>query len=176
MTQSKRTKPTSGASGAAAADVAAYVLSRLGGLGPAKLHKLIYYSQAWHLAWEGKPLFRERVEAWANGPIVAELWAQHRGTFFIEEWPEGDSGRLSSAEIESVDSVLESYGSLSDSQLAQIVRHEEPWLRARHGLGDCERGYRRVARTWMGAFYRRLQADEAALEIGQIDWAPLGLD
>jgi uncharacterized phage-associated protein len=42
--------------------------------GSLKIHKLLYYCQGWHLALNGEPLFAEDIEAWANGPVVADLW------------------------------------------------------------------------------------------------------
>jgi uncharacterized phage-associated protein len=50
-------------------DVAQYILQRSGGMTTGKLQKLVYYSQAWSLVWDQRPLFNERIEAWANGPI-----------------------------------------------------------------------------------------------------------
>ncbi len=56
------------------ADVAAYILEKCGPMTAMKLQKLVYYSQAWHLVWTEKPLFDNRIEAWANGPVVWELY------------------------------------------------------------------------------------------------------
>ncbi|MBQ1164076.1 DUF4065 domain-containing protein, partial [Streptomyces sp. A73] len=44
-----------------------------------KLQKLCYFAYGYHLAWEGRPLFREPFEAWANGPVVYDLYDQHLG-------------------------------------------------------------------------------------------------
>jgi uncharacterized phage-associated protein len=38
-------------------DVARHILDRLGPMEAEKLHCLLYYCQAWHLAFHGKPLF-----------------------------------------------------------------------------------------------------------------------
>ena len=38
-------------------DVAAFILERLGSMTAMKLQKLCYYSHAWHLVWEERPLF-----------------------------------------------------------------------------------------------------------------------
>ncbi|MBW4622042.1 MAG: DUF4065 domain-containing protein [Cyanosarcina radialis HA8281-LM2] len=38
-----------------------------------KLQKLVYYSQAWHLAIHGTPLFEEDFQAWIHGPVIPEL-------------------------------------------------------------------------------------------------------
>lgn len=51
-------------------DVAEYILEQHGEMTSMKLQKLVYYCQAWHLAWSDEPLFRESIEAWANGPVV----------------------------------------------------------------------------------------------------------
>jgi len=45
---------------AAAHDVAAYVLSKKSPMTAMKLQKLLYYSQAWSLVWNDKPLFKAR--------------------------------------------------------------------------------------------------------------------
>src|SRR3954447_1771040 len=41
---------------ATAHDVAAHILSQSSPMSAMKLQKLVYYSQAWHLAWEDAPL------------------------------------------------------------------------------------------------------------------------
>lgn len=64
-------------------DVAEYILSTQGEMSAMKLHKLCYYCQGWHLVWEGTPLFGERIEAWANGPVIPALYELHRGAFLV---------------------------------------------------------------------------------------------
>ena len=48
-----------------------------------KLQKLVYYCQAWSLAWDDKPLFDEDFEAWANHPVCPELFKHHKGKVYI---------------------------------------------------------------------------------------------
>ncbi len=56
-------------------DVARYILELQGGeVSTMKLQKLMYYSQAWSLVWDEKPLFDAHIEAWANGPVIRELF------------------------------------------------------------------------------------------------------
>ena len=65
-------------------DVARYILERQSGsVSTMKLQKLVYYAQAWSLVWDEKPLFHVRIEAWANGPIVRELYDQHLSLIHI---------------------------------------------------------------------------------------------
>ncbi len=67
-----------------ALDVAAYILRKQGPMTAMKLQKLVYYSQAWHLVWEERRLFEEAIEAWANGPVVRELYLRHRGLWQLD--------------------------------------------------------------------------------------------
>ncbi len=67
-------------------DVAAYILKKQGEMSAMKLQKLVYYSQAWSLVWDEKPLFRAQVEAWANGPVARSLYDKHRGQFAVPRW------------------------------------------------------------------------------------------
>jgi uncharacterized phage-associated protein len=55
-------------------DVAREIRERDPDAGSLKVHKLLYYCQGWHLALNGEALFAEDIEAWANGPVVADLW------------------------------------------------------------------------------------------------------
>ena len=56
-------------------DVIAYMLKlKHGAILMMKLHKLIYYAQAWSLVWDEKPLFHETIEAWPSGPVVPVLY------------------------------------------------------------------------------------------------------
>lgn len=38
-----------------------------------RLELLLYYAQAWSLAWDDKPLFRARIVAASDGPRIPEL-------------------------------------------------------------------------------------------------------
>ncbi|MCY4657970.1 MAG: DUF4065 domain-containing protein [Gammaproteobacteria bacterium] len=43
-----------------------------------KVHKLVYFSHAWHLGNDMGPLFEEDVEAWQYGPVVPSLYRKIR--------------------------------------------------------------------------------------------------
>src|SRR5271169_6098257 len=94
-------------------DVAAYILEKWSKKAPItawKLQKLIYYCQAWALVWDEQPLFREKILAWANGPVVKELYQMHKGLFQVETLPKGNSDNLSHQQKCTVDHVLKAYG------------------------------------------------------------------
>lgn len=113
-------------------DVAAYILDKIGPMTAMKLQKLCYYSYGYHLAWESRPLFPERFQAWANGPVSPALYAKHRGRFELASGDiKGDPGALDAGEIESIDLVLKGLGGLSAHDLSTMTHNELPWAAAR---------------------------------------------
>jgi uncharacterized phage-associated protein len=115
-------------------DVARYILREMGELDTWKLQKLVYYSQAWHLVWEDEALFNAEIQAWANGPVVPELYGVHRGQYRVGSWSRGSIQNLSRSERESIDVVLDHYGRFSGFQLREMTHSESPWKDARRGL------------------------------------------
>ncbi|HEX5597024.1 MAG TPA: type II toxin-antitoxin system antitoxin SocA domain-containing protein [Micromonosporaceae bacterium] len=137
-------------------DVAAYVLNQRGPITAMKLQKLCYYAQAWHLVWEDQPLFDGRIEAWANGPVITELYRMHRGKFNLDSGDiNGDPSQLTEAERESIDAVLEFYGDMTAHHLSELTHREDPWLLAREeaGLAPMERGTAEITTAAMHEFY-----------------------
>lgn len=42
------------------------------------IQKLVYFAHGWNLAWTGKPLILDLIEAWQYGPVVRTLYSQFR--------------------------------------------------------------------------------------------------
>lgn len=156
---------------ATAQDVAAYILRRTGSISTWKLQKLVYYSQAWHLAWEEQPLFDDRIEAWANGPVVPALYRDHRGKFTVRDGEiPGDGSGLADHERETVDIVLRDYGDKSGRLLSQLTHAEDPWRQARGELAPTASSNAEITPASMFEFYSALDADGDALAVDDIDW------
>lgn len=141
---------------ASAHDVAAYITDKRGEMSVMKLQKLVYYSQAWHLVWEEKLLFSDRIEAWANGPVAPSLYREHRGKFKVKTWPKGNPAKLSLKQAESVDAVLKFYGPKSAHYLSDLTHSEAPWRDARKGLTPSARSSREITPAAMAEFYGSL--------------------
>ena len=138
-------------------DVAAYILQATGSMPAMKLQKLVYYVQAWSLVWDERPLFPEKVRAWANGPVIPELYAIHRGKFRVEPpWPKGRPARLSQESRETIDVVLKFYGKKPSDWLSQLTHREHPWRNARKGLADGERGDAEITHAALAEYYSSL--------------------
>lgn len=142
-------------------DVAEYILARQGEMTTWKLQKLVYYAQAWHVAWTERPLFSERIEAWANGPVVPELYRQHRGEFKCVRISGGDPTKLTTDEMSAVDTVVDFYGDKTGQWLSELTHAEPPWRNARQGLSLRERGTREIRLDSLLEYYGALAAEAA---------------
>ena len=141
-------------------DIAAYILERMGAMTTMKLQKLVYYSQAWSLVWDEKPLFEENVEAWANGPVVRDLFDYHRGVYEISSMPIGNSRLLNQVQQETIDAVLDYYGNKPSQWLIELTHMEDPWVEARKGLLPLERGNRVIPLDAMADYYSSLLIED----------------
>ena len=126
-----------------------------------KLQKLVYYSQAWHLVWDEEALFSNRIEAWANGPVVRELYNHHRGQFSVGTWSRGDSDRLQPSERSTIDAVLSFYGNKQAHWLSELTHREAPWRDARAGLAPGERGNSEITKEKLADYYGGLLGAQA---------------
>ena len=141
-------------------DVARYILGRLEDkrCSTMKLHKLLYYCQAWAMVWEEQPLFKERIEAWANGPVIRELFLFHRGMYNISYWDisNGNENLLGDKQKEVIDEVLNFYGNKDAQWLIDLTHSETPWQDARKGLKQLERGNNEITLDSMAEYYSSL--------------------
>jgi uncharacterized phage-associated protein len=137
-------------------DVANYVLKQTGNLSTIKLQKIIYYCQAWSLVWDDDPLFPEKIEAWANGPVVRELFDAHKGKFKVgQDDIHGCPEKLTPNQKETIDIVLKSYGNKPAQWLVDLTHLEEPWKKARGDAGpgdwcNCEISHADMAEYYSG--------------------------
>lgn len=157
---------------ASAHDVAAYILDQVGSpMSSMKLQKLLYYSQAWHLVWDEEPLFIEPIQAWANGPVVYDVFRVHRGQFKVEApWPRGSVDNMRVNERDTIRAVLQAYGHLSGRRLSVLTHSEAPWREAREGYAPTARSNVVISLDRMQDFYASLDADDEAEPVEQLAW------
>ena len=113
--------------------------------GEVQMQKLVYYVQAWSLAWDGHPMFAERVEAWKMGPVTPAIR-------FRDD--EADISALNAAEAAVVDAVLAHYGRMNGTQLTDLSHSEAPWADTWAARGhDGDRCSDEISRDDMRRFY-----------------------
>jgi uncharacterized phage-associated protein len=138
-------------------DVAEYILQKEGAMPGMKLQKLVYYAQAWSLVWDERAIFKSRIQAWANGPVVPELYKFHRREFEVRpgHFEQGNPKKLTQDERETVDAVLRFYGDKSSQWLSDLTHREAPWRDARieAGLAPGERGDALITKASLAEYY-----------------------
>ena len=140
-------------------DVAQYILETCGPMTAMKLEKLVYYCQAWSLVWDERPMFPERIEAWANGPVVTALFDAHRGLFKVNSSTfHGNSASLDRDALDTIDAVLKYYGNKTSQWLSDLTHKEDPWKDARAGIPPGVRSNREITQASMAEYYSSIQA------------------
>jgi uncharacterized phage-associated protein len=137
-------------------DIAAFIISQKHPLPTPRLHKLLYYSQAWSLIWNEKPLFEQPIYAWPSGTVIKELYDAHKGQYDMDlsDVPKlGNPDALSENQKETVQTVLHYYGNKSAQWLRDLIVMEEPWRDGRKGLDDREGGGREITLASMAEYY-----------------------
>lgn len=140
-----------------AMDVAAFILKELGEITTMKLQKLVYYSQAWSLVWDDKPLFDDKIEAWINGPVIPSLYYYHKGSFKISSLPVGNPDLIKGDSKDTVEEVLKFYGRKTSQWLIDLTHMEDPWKNARKGLEVDERGANEITHSSMAEYYSSIK-------------------
>lgn len=124
-----------------------------------KLQKLLYYSQAWHLAILGKPLFLDRIEAWIHGPVVPPVFGHFKEyrwnpiPFFGPD-PGIELGDAHWSIRNFIGEVMEAYGTLTGPQLERLTHEEDPWKKARAGIPSDQPSNNVITHESMIDFYR----------------------
>lgn len=138
-------------------DTAKYILEQMGTMSTMKLQKLCYYSQAWSLVWDDAPLFEEDFQTWANGPVCPELFRKTQGKYAVSPSDEdGGDGNLDDNQKDTIDKVLEHYGSHDAQWLSQLTHMEDPWKNAKQGIPSGAGCDRVITKESMALYYGSL--------------------
>lgn len=145
-------------------DACDYVIVKLNStdevLSHLKLQKLLYYIQAWHLAFEKKPLFSSNFQAWVHGPISKEIFDRFKADkslysdITIDDLrAEFDISSLNEMDTEHINEVLDAYAKFRGVQLEEMSCKEQPWISARKGVNIMARSENIIDNDEMIIYY-----------------------
>lgn len=107
-------------------------------LTPMQLIKLVYLCQGWMLGIEGRPLFKEPVEAWAYGPVIRSVYDAVR-TYRdqpISEMIPTDPTNFDPDEDDIIRQTFDQYGELPGLTLSKLTHKDgSPWSITYENLG-----------------------------------------
>jgi uncharacterized phage-associated protein len=121
-----------------------------------KLQKLIYYSQAWHIALYKKLLFKEPIEAWVHGPVVYDVYSRFKSCGYAPINVKPKNPQFDKKTNNHLIEVFSVYGSYSAWELEKMTHSEEPWQKARSGLVPDEASRNIISIEDMDSFYSKL--------------------
>ncbi len=107
---------------------------------PLKLQKLVYYAQAWSLAFNSS-FIQEDFQAWVHGPVIPSLYVHYRefGSANLPKVYSFDASVFEQEELNILDLVWSVYGKYDAKYLERLTHAERPWVNARQGLDHKER-------------------------------------
>jgi len=135
-----------------------------------KLQKLLYYIEAWSLVHQSS-IIDEDFEAWIHGPVIPEVY--HKFKIFNyspikNEYKEGESASKKLNELlkdhidrkDLIIEVLNKYGQMTSYHLENLTHSEEPWIKARIGLGELDHSSIKIDKKIMKSYYKSLINNE----------------
>lgn len=145
-------------------DVADYIIVKLDeagvGMNILKLQKLLYYVQAWSLAFRGETLFAGKFQAWVHGPVNREIYDRFVGTHMMyallsrADIQKGfDFNEISEQARSHIDEILDTYARYTGTQLEGMTHDEAPWVQARGDRKPAERCETEIDEALMKDFY-----------------------
>lgn len=140
-----------------------YILNHYGPMSHLKLQKLLYYCDAYHLAYFDEELVEDKFEAWVHGPVSKKVFDSLRDKSLLyadlcyagkgEEDAAFDS--LSSEQKNLITEVLVMLKSWTGLELEQATHEELPWLRARAGYDASSPCHVEISKEEMRVYHKK---------------------
>ena len=142
-----------------------YILKHYGPMSHLKLQKLLFYCDAYHLAYFDKQLISDKFEAWVHGPVSRKVYQKLSGKSIlysdvsyskidkIDEDTEFDNLTLSQKEL--LNSVLEELNPWTGLQLEKATHNEDPWIKARRGYGEADKCTVEIDKELTRTYYKK---------------------
>lgn len=147
--------------------LANYILKHHGPMSHLKLQKLLFYCDAYCLAFFGEELIPDKFEAWVHGPVCRNVYNQMKGASVlytdmsysplpgIDEDATFEMLPIDVKEL--VKDVLDNLTQWSGIELERATHREQPWIEARRGYGEAAKCHVEISKETTKTFYRSQQ-------------------
>lgn len=142
-----------------------YILKHYGPMSHLKLQKLLFYCDAYHLAYFDTQLVEDKFEAWVHGPVSRKVFKSLADKSVlhsdIEYSPiegvdeEAMFESLNSSQKELITDVLQELHTWTGFQLEKATHREEPWIKARCGYGEADKCAVNIDKDITKVFYKK---------------------
>lgn len=124
-----------------------YIVKHYGPMSHLKLQKLLFYCDAYNLAYFDKELITDRFEAWVHGPVSRKVYNSlkdksilYSDLAYIDDGEDVDGkiNNLASSQVELLKSVLDTLSTWTGRELEVATHKERPWIEARKGYAEAD--------------------------------------
>lgn len=146
-------------------ELANYILAVVGPMNHLKLQKLIYYLEAYHLAYFDQSLINDEFEAWLHGPVSRQIWDYYKQIANIydvisvagniETVKKSFEQRITDDQKDFINDVLNEYGGESAYNLECMTHKELPWIEARKGYAFDDKCEVIIKKETMQNYYKQ---------------------
>lgn len=146
-------------------ELANYILAVIGPMNHLKLQKLLYYVEAYHLAYFDQSLINDEFEAWLHGPVSRKIWDYYKrianiydivsANGNIEALKNNFEKQLTDDQRDLIADVLKEYGGESAYNLECMTHKELPWLEARTGYSFDDKCEVAINKKTIQDYYKR---------------------
>ena len=99
-----------------------------------KLQKLLYFVQAQFLRILGIPCFSDKIIAWSFGPVMVNVYHAYKyyGGLDITKLKNNVNINIEQEHKKIINEVLEKFSNTPLYELVDIIKHQSPYIKARH--------------------------------------------
>ncbi len=144
-----------------------YILKHFGPMSHLKLQKLLFYCDAYCLAFFGEELISDKFEAWVHGPVCRKVFDQLKGASILYSdmtytpIPDVDEdacfNQLPIDVKDLLNDVLSNLVQWTGIELERSTHKELPWIEARKGYGEADKCHVEISKETTRMFYRKQQ-------------------
>jgi len=147
-------------------ELAEYIHAKVGNVSHFKLQKLLYYVEAYHLAYFESSLTDSDFEAWLHGPVSRKVWDYYKSkssVIYEVMVMNNETKKAIIADIESkldpeqkvyIEDILSEFSPRSAYELECLSHEEYPWQYARTGYIPSDRCEEKISKDLMLEFYK----------------------
>ena len=140
-----------------------YILKHYGPMSHLKLQKLLFYCDAYHLAYFGSELVTDEFEAWVHGPVSRKVFSSLKDcSILYSDLSYEDKGidvdkevdKLTSDQKTILKDILDVLSTWSGFQLEAATHKEKPWKEARVGCSPADSCSVKISKSTMLEYYK----------------------
>lgn len=142
-----------------------YIIKHYGPMSHLKLQKLLFYCDAYHLAYFDRELVSDKFQAWVHGPVCRKVYDSFKDKSVLYAdisycYNEGDIDvdaefeKLTSDQKSLLKDVLSTLSTWTGLELERATHSEAPWRSARIGYGEADKCEIDISKSETESFYK----------------------